>query len=84
MYQPSENEKRLHRLLKELPFNGEELIPNDRENGIICTMITAVNDNAVDEYIKIIEENPDKDYDEIMSLLLPDSRVEITDGVDDE
>ena len=81
MIKLSDKEKELLRLLSQLPHRDDE-IPNEHENAVICHMLTAINDNAVGEYIEYIKKSGFKSFEEFEKDLLSDMEVEIVD--DDE
>ena len=81
-----ENEQKLLDMLWALPYNRDpdNEVTNNRSNGIVCTMLQAMEDNKVDEFIEIIESHPDADYDDIMILLTEGYNVEYVDEIDED
>ncbi len=82
----NKNEQKLFDMLWALPYNHDpdNDIPNERDTCIAVIMVEAVESNRVDEFINIIESNPNADYDEMTNILLSDYAVEYVDEIDDD
>jgi hypothetical protein len=79
----SEKDRELVRLLNRLPFE-ESPVPNEKENFIIIIVLSAHEENAIDEYIDLVKENSDKSLNDIVQMLFSESKVEIVDDDTEE
>lgn len=78
----SENEIKLIRLLKKYshPHHDDEQF----KGLILCIVMSADENGWIDEFIRICEDNPEVDFDDITKLIFTESRFPPLEIVDDD
>lgn len=79
----SPKEKRLLSLLRELPYDEDE-IPNEHENGIIINMLAAREYGLTDEFIELINSEKGRSFEEIERIISDSGLLPEIEIVDDD
>ena len=80
----TENDRKLMLALKGLSHAKNYIIPNERENMIICIILLARQYKKHSEIMQIIADNSDKDFAEISQMIIKSDLFPPLEIVDDD
>lgn len=80
----SEEDRTLMQALKCLKHIQNDIVPNERENMIICIVLLARQYKKHSEIMRIIEENSDKDFSTVSQLIVKSELFPPLEIVDDD